>query len=57
MSLMPQILVSGQFGVDALGLKNHADLTPQTRRFLRRIASHDYGASGSRNHESRKNPE
>jgi len=37
MSLMPEILISSEFKVDALRLKNHTDLPPQARRFLRRI--------------------
>ena len=37
MSLMPQILVCGQLGIDALRLKHDADLATQTGRILRRI--------------------
>ena len=44
MSLMPEILVGGEFEVDALRLKDHADLAAQARRFLRRIAAHNGGA-------------
>ena len=57
MSLMPEIFVGGEFQVDALGLKDHADLAPQARRFLRGVAAHDGGASGGRKHQGGKNPE
>ena len=57
MSLMPKIFVRGQFGVDALRLKHHADLATETRGLLRRIASHDHGSACGRDHERRKNTE
>ena len=55
MSLMPKILIGRELQVDALRLKNHADLPPHARRFLRRIATHDSRASGARNHQRGKN--
>ena len=57
MSLMPKILVGRELQVDALGLKDHADLPAQARWFLRRIAAHDGGAAGGRKHQGGKNPE
>ena len=57
MSLMPEILVGGEFEVDALGLKDHADLATQTRRLARGIATHDGSAPRGRKHKSGKNAE
>jgi hypothetical protein len=57
MSLMPKILVGRELEVDALRLKDHADLPPHARRLLRRVAAHDGGAAGGRNHQRGKNPE
>src|SRR5580658_427520 len=57
MALMPKILVSRKLQVDALRLKNHADLPPQARRIERRIAAHDNRASGGWKHQGGKNPE
>ena len=41
MSLMPEVLVRGEFGVDALRLKHDADLAAHGWRHLCRIAAHD----------------
>src|SRR5579863_4227184 len=57
MSLMPKILVCRELDVDALRLKNYADLPPQACWILRRIAAHDGGAPCGREHQSGKNPE
>src|SRR5579862_6341429 len=56
MSLVPQILVGGKFGIDALRLEDDADLAPQTGWILRRIAAHHEGAAGGGNHQGGKNP-
>ena len=45
MSLMPEVFVSGELQINALRLKDYADLPPQTRRILRGIAPHDGGTS------------
>src|SRR5580700_10101914 len=57
MSLMPEILVGGELEVDALGLKDHADLAAYAGRLLRGIATHDGGAAGGGEHQGGKNPE
>src|SRR5258706_14147651 len=54
---MPKILVRGELQVDALGLKDHADLPPHSRQLLRRIAAHDGGAACGGKHQGRENPE
>ena len=57
MALMPQIFVSGEFGVDTLRLKHDADLAAEAGGILGGIVSHDHGAARGRNHERRKDPE
>src|SRR5882672_12687346 len=57
MTLMPEIFVGGELQIDALCLKYDADLPPQGRGFLRRVAAHDSGAACCRQHQGRKNPE
>src|SRR5271165_1223508 len=56
MSLMPQVLISRQLRIDALGLEDNANLPAETGRILRRIATHDHGAPASRDHQRRENP-
>ena len=57
MSLMPKILVGGELQINALRLKDHADLPPQARRFLRRIVAHDRSAARAWKHQGGENPE
>src|SRR5579864_1622862 len=54
---MPEVLISCQLGVDALGLEHDADLAAEGRRILDGIAAHDQGATRGRNHQCRKNAE
>src|SRR5580704_1845774 len=57
MSLMREIFVSRKFEVDALGLKDYADLTPQAGCVLRGVAAHNGGAAGGWEHQGGKNAE
>ena len=52
--LMPEIFVRCQLQVNALSLEYNPDLSPQTRRILRRIESHHDRVAGRRNHQGRK---
>jgi hypothetical protein len=56
-SLMPQIFVGGEFGVNALGLKDDSDMAAQGSGLADGVEAGDGGAARSRNHESGKNAE
>src|SRR5580704_6062476 len=57
MSLMPEVLVRGELLVDALRLKDHSDLVPQSGWLLRGVATHNGGAAGGGKHQRGKDPE
>src|SRR5712671_715022 len=57
MSLMPEVLISGELRIDALRLKYYPNLPTHLGRVLRRIASHHERATGAGNHQRGKNPE
>ena len=57
MSLMPEILIGGQFRIDALGLENDADLAAKAGGILRRVAAHNESAPAGGNHQRGKNAE
>ncbi len=54
-SLMPEVFVGGQLGVDALGLEDDTDVAPQRARLANGVEAGDGGAAGSRDHERGKN--
>src|SRR5579863_9273927 len=54
MSLMPEVLGGGEFYIDALRLKNHADLAAQAVGVAGNIESHNLGAPANGNHQSRE---
>src|SRR5579864_3451979 len=54
---MPEVLISCQLWVDALGLEHDADLAAESRRILGGIAAHDQGVARGWNHQCRKNAE
>src|SRR5277367_107559 len=56
MSLMPEVLIGCEFLVDALRLKDNADLPPQASGVAHRIAAHDDRVPSARNHQRGKNP-
>src|SRR5690348_12857466 len=51
MSLMPEVLIGGEFRIDTLCLEHHADLAAQGGRILRGIVPHHKGASGGGDHQ------
>src|SRR5580698_4148325 len=51
---MPEVLSSGEFYVNTLRLKNHADLVAQTVGVAGNIESHNLGTPANRNHQSRE---
>src|ERR1035437_7625260 len=57
MSLMPEIFIGGELGVDALGLEDDADVAAQGAGLANGVQAGDHGAAGSRNHERGKNSE
>src|SRR6266576_200740 len=57
MALVPEILVGGQFFIDALCLKNYADLAAHCGRILRGIGVCNQGSTGGGNHEGGENSE
>jgi hypothetical protein len=57
MSLMPEIFVGRELEVDTLRLEDDTNLPPHPRWFLCRVATHDGGAPGRRNHQCGKDPE
>ena len=56
-SLMPKVLVGGQFQIDALCLEDDADMTPERARLANCIQTDDGSGARTRHHKSRKNPE
>src|ERR1019366_3882070 len=57
MSLMPEVLASGKFQVDAWGLKDDADAAAQGSRLANGVEASNSGIAGGRNHERGKNAE
>ena len=55
MTLVAKVLGRGELQVNALGLKHHADFSPQLTWFLRGIVSQDERAPPNRNHQRGKN--
>ncbi len=56
-SLMPEVLVGGELGIDALGLEDDADVTAQGSGLPDGVKAGDGGAAGRRHHERGKNAE
>src|ERR1700690_1709099 len=56
-SLMPEVFVGGQLCVDALRLKDDADVPAQCPGLADGVDARDRGAAGSGDHERGKNPE
>ena len=54
---MPEVFVGGEFGVNALGLEDDADVAAQGSGLPNSVEAGDRGAAGSRDHECGKNPE
>jgi hypothetical protein len=54
---MPEILVGGEFRIDALGLEDDADVAAQGSGLVNRVQASDGGAAGSRDHERGENSE
>ena len=54
-TLMPQVLISGELQIDALGLKYHSNLAANSVGIFGRIVAHNDGASAGRQHQCRKN--
>ena len=52
-----QVFFRGQLHVDALRLKDHADIAAHLRRIAGDIVSHDHGAAAGGNHQRRENAE
>ena len=52
-----QVLFRRELDVDALRLKNHADVAAHQRRLARDIVSHDQRAAAGGKHQRRKNAE
>jgi hypothetical protein len=57
MSLMPEIFVGRELGIDALGLKDDANVAAQRTGLANGVKPGDHSAAGSRNHERGKNAE
>src|ERR1700675_4415573 len=57
MSLMTEVFVGGEFGVDALGLEDDADVAAQGSGLANGVEAGDRGAARSRDHECGKNAE
>src|SRR5208283_4301867 len=56
-SLMPEVFVGGQLGVDTLGLEDNADVAAQGSGLADGVEAGDRGAARGRDHERRKNAE
>ncbi len=56
-SLMPEVLVGGQLEVDALRLKDDADMAAQCSGLANGVKAGNRGAAGRGNHERGKNAE
>src|SRR5580692_7462847 len=54
MSLMPEILSSREFNVDAWCLEDHSNVAAKTVRVTGDVEPHNLGAPANRNHESGK---
>ena len=54
-TLMPQVLISGELQIDALGLKYHSNLATNSVGIFGGIVAHNHGASPGRQHQCRKN--
>ena len=57
MSLMPEIFIGSEFGVDALGLEDDSNVAAQGSGLADGVEAGDGGATGSWDHQSRKNAE
>ena len=57
MALVPQVFRRSQFQINALGLENDPDLTPQFVGLFGCVKSHDDGAAAACDHEGRKDTE
>src|SRR4051812_34943219 len=57
MSLMPEVLVRREFGIDALRLEYDADLPANRGWIMGGVPAHDQGVAGGRNHQSRQDAE
>src|ERR1035437_3043596 len=56
-SLMPEIFIRGELGIDALGLEDDANVAAPRSGLANRVQPSDHGAAGSRDHERGKNSE
>src|ERR1700679_72965 len=56
-SLMPQVFIGREFGIDALCLEDYADVAAQGSGLANGVEAGDGGAARSRDHEGGKNSE
>ena len=57
MSLMPQVFAGGEFGIDALGLKDDADVAAEGSGLVNGVEAGDGCAARSGDHQCGQNPE